>query len=241
MADVTIASFHLIEVGAVRAVPGLTRIGLDRRAVRATSGLVFFRSLGAGNDREMALSFRPDRRAAFAVWRDEAALDEFLDGSDVAHRWFAARSSWHVRLRLIEGHGSWGGGDPLADIEPAAPLGPVVTVTHASIAPRAIPAFTRRSRVVSRSLDDVPGLSAVVGIGELPIGRLGTVAVWSDDASVGRARESWPEHAEAMRLARERGWFVESLFARFAPFHSTGTWSGTDPAARCGEWRDDQG
>jgi hypothetical protein len=82
---------------------------------------------------------------------------------------------------------------------------------------------------VSRSLADVSGLAAVVGVGELPVGRLGTVAGWADEASATRAAEAWTEHADAMRIARERSWFTESLFARFAPFHSTGTWSGIDP------------
>ena len=213
---------------------GLARIGLDRRPLRSTPGLEFWRSLGVGNDRRVALSFRPDRRAVFAVWRDEDALDDFLAASDVARRWLDARASWHVRLCLIEGHGSWAGAEPLADMDRGATEGPVVTVTHASIAVRAVPAFTRRSRVVSRSLGEVSGLRAVVGVGELPIGRLGTVAVWADDAAATRAPTSWPEHVAAMHHARERGWFTESLFARFVPFHSAGTWSGIDPVAHDG-------
>jgi hypothetical protein len=229
MADVTIASFHLIEVGGTRALSGLARIGLDRGPLRSTAGLEFWRSLGVGHDRRMGLSFRPDRRALFAVWSEEDALDDFLAGSDVARRWLEAREAWHVRLHLIEGHGSWAGAEPLVDIDRAPAAGPVVTVTHASIARRALPAFTVRSGIVSRSLDGVSGLRAAVGVGELPVGRLGTVAVWSDDAAATRARASWPEHAEAMRRAREHGWFTESLFARFAPFRSSGTWSGLDP------------
>lgn len=179
----------------------------------------------------MALSFRPDRRALFAVWRDEAALDDFLIGSDVARRWDGARASWHVRLRLIDGSGTWGGVDPLAGMERSAPDGAIVTVTRASIRASAVPGFTRQSRIVSRSLDDLSGLRALVGVGELPIGRLGTVAVWADDATATRALGSWREHAAAMRLAREHGWFGESMFARFTPFGSSGTWSGVDPVA----------
>ena len=231
MADVTIASFHLIEVGAARAMAGVARIGLDRRQLRSTPGLEFWRSLGVGNDRRVALSFRPDRRAVFAVWRDDEALDGFLADSDVARRWLDARASWHVRLRLIEGHGSWAGADPLADMDRAATEGPVMTITHASIAARAVPAFTRRSRVVSRSLGEVPGLRAVVGVGELPVGRLGTVAVWADDAAATRSLTSWPEHVAAMHEAHRGGWFIESLFARFAPVHSSGSWNGIDPVA----------
>jgi hypothetical protein len=228
---VTVASFHLIEVGAARAVASLTRIAVDRRPLRSTAGLVFWRSLGVGSDGRMALSFRPDRRAVFAVWEDDAALDRFLDRSDVALRWADARASWHVRLRLIEGHGTWAGVDPLVGMERVVPVGAVVTVTRATIAPRAVPAFTRRSRIVSRSLDDVPGLRVAVGVGELPVGRLGTVAVWADDTAATNASGSWPEHAEAMREAVARDWFTESMFARFVPVHSSGTWSGVDPVA----------
>ena len=231
MADVAVASFHLVDVGRRRALAGLGRIALDRPELARTPGLLHARSLGAGRDGRMALSFRPDRRALFAVWREEAALDRFLAESDVAARWASAESSWHVRLRLIDGHGRWGGRPILDTIERARGAdGPVVTLTRAAIRPGALPSFLRHGRSVSGSLDGVAGLRAAVGVGEVPLVRLGTVAVWDDDEAARRASVEWSDHAAAMRAAAVDRMFTESLFARFEPFASHGTWAGTDPA-----------
>lgn len=232
MADVAIASFHLVDVGRRRAVAGLARIGLDRRELARMPGLLHARSLGAGDDGRMALSFRPDRRALFAVWSDVAALDRFLAESEVAARWAGAASAWHVRLRLIDGHGRWAGESILDEIEPAVGGGgPVVTLTRAAIRSRALRSFVRHSRSVTRSLGGVDGLRAAVGVGEVPIVRLGTVAVWDDDHAARRASVEWADHAAAMRAAVSDDMFTESLFARFEPFDSRGTWSGRDPVA----------
>ena len=227
MADVAIASFHLIDVGPRRAPAGLARIGLDRRALARTPGLLHARSLGAGRDGRMAMSFRPDRRALFAVWSDEDALDRFLDESEVAARWAAAETSWHLRLRLIEGHGRWAGEPILDEIEPSRGVGgPVVTLTRAAIRPGAVPSFLRHSRSVTNSLDDVAGLRRAVGFGEVPIVRLGTVAVWDDDGAARRAMTAWSDHANAMRAAATDRMFTESLFARFEPI------PGSPPSVR---------
>jgi hypothetical protein len=234
MADVTIASFHLIEVDPRASLAGLARIGLDRRPLAAVNGLRFARRLGAGRDGKMSNSFQPNRRAMFAVWDDDASLDSFLAGHRVADRWSAARSVWHVRLRLIAGHGAWGGEPILEGLERVddterTSTTPVVTVTRASIRPGALVAFGRASRAVTRSLATADGLRMVVGVGELPVARLGTVAVWDDDTSA--TTTGWTAHADAARSALAHRWFSESLFARFAPYGSTGTWSGVDPTA----------
>jgi hypothetical protein len=233
MADVAIASFHLVDVDRRHTWSGLSRIGLDRRGLASSDGLRFWRLLGTGRDDRVAGSFRPTRRALFAVWEDDVALDGFLADSPIAARWESAHEAWHVRLRLISGHGSWGGSSPLTDLEAvgAASSGPVVTLTRAAIRARRVAAFGRHSRAVGRSLGGVPGLRAIVGVGEVPVVRLGTLAVWDDDRSAVAAAAGWSDHAAAMRAAQHDGWFSESLFARFSPYASAGTWSGADPVS----------
>jgi hypothetical protein len=195
---------------------------------------VFWRLMGTGRDGTVAPSFQPTRRAMFAVWRDDAAIDDFLAADEVTRRWSTAVESWHVRLRLIDGHGRWAGADPLATIDRVARHGgPVITLTRAAIAPRALPAFVRASRRLSSDLATAPGLRAVVGIGDVPLMRLGTFAVWDDDAAALAAGGSWGSHADARRRAVTEGWFSESLFARFQPYGASGTWSGHNPIACC--------
>ena len=230
LAHVAIASFHLVEVARRAAPAGIARIGLDRKPLGSVAGLRAAHLLGTGRDGKMAHSFQPTRRALFAVWDDDVALDRFLADHPIAERWRSAAETWHVRLRLVSGHGRWGGVHVLDEVDRAGPHeGPVVTLTRAAIAPRSVVPFTRAARRVSRTISDAPGLRVVVGVGDVPIVRLGTVAVWDDDRAATSASSAWAEHADAMRAAQEGGWFTESLFARFVPYGSEGTWSGRDP------------
>lgn len=222
-----------MDVDRCHAWSGLSRIGLDRRGLASSDGLRFWRLLGTGRDDRVAGTFQPTRRALFAVWEDDVALDGFLAASPIAARWESADEAWHVRLRLISGHGSWGGSAPLTDIESvsAAPSGPVVTLTRAAIRARRVAMFVRHSRAVGRSIGTVSGLRAMVGVGEVPLVRLGTLAVWDDDRSAVAAASGWSDHVSAVQAAQRDQWFSESLFARFSPYASDGTWSGADPVS----------
>lgn len=223
-----LASFHLVrETSAVRT---MSRLGLDRRRLAGVPGLRFWRLLGTGRADDTGPGADLRRSAIFAVWDDEAAHDRFVE--TMRPRWDGALEAWHVRLRGAGGHGRWRGIDVLDGLEPARdPEGPVAIITRADVRPGSWRAFGRAGPAVNTELHGSEGLLAVVGIGEAPVGRLGTFSLWRDVEAARAFARRQPHHLEVVRRTRAERWYSEELFARFEPYASAGSWDGHDPLA----------
>jgi hypothetical protein len=223
-----VASFHLVRDESV--VAAMSHLATDRQRLRRTPGLRFWRLLGTGRGSDTGPSADLRRTALFAVWEDEGSLEQFLGESSVAARWAAMPEQWHVRLRLVGGHGSWRGVDVLDGLTSGSDAGRIAVVTRADVRQSAWLAFRAAGPEVNAELQDAPGLLAVAGVGELPVGRLGTFSLWADMASM-RAFARSAVHADVVRRTRADEWYGEELFARFEPYASSGTWDGRDPLA----------
>lgn len=226
-----VASFHLTTVTPIAAPVGLARLGLDRPFLARVPGLRFWRLLGTGRGTDTGPGADLRRTAMFAVWDDEAALDRFLG------RRLAARpgsiEQYCVRLHGLGGHGRWNDFDVLGAIAAADPTesGPVAVLTRARVRRAHWRTFAAAARLVSAELQQAPGLLAVCGIGEAPLGRQATFSLWRSAEDARRFATGTAEHVTAVRRTRTEGWYGEELFASFAPFDPTGTWSGVDPLA----------
>ncbi len=109
----------------------MRHMAFDRPVLRRTPGLLFWRLLGTGRGPSTTLGADLRRWALLAVWRDERALEEFLECSPIPARWRReAVETWHVRLAPISSRGRWNGVEPFipASFAPApftpAPLTP---------------------------------------------------------------------------------------------------------------------
>ena len=225
-----IASFHLATWPG--ALDALARLGTDRLRLKDVEGLVFWRLLGTGSGSNTSQGANLKRTAFFAVWKNEQCLQQFLDHHPIAQRWNRADESWHVKLRGVGGHGSWRGFAVVNELVRGETDGPIAMITRADVRPRSWKAFRRAGGPVNTELHQSEGLLAVVGIGEAPIGRLGTFSLWSSLEAMRRFASQAPQHQAVVERTRNEQWYGEELFARFEPYDSAGTWDGVDPLAR---------
>jgi hypothetical protein len=222
-----IGSFHLVRHRSTLAA--MSHLGPSRVALRRTPGLRFWRVLGTGDGHHTGPGADLQRTALFSIWDDEAALDRFQ-----SRAWPRALEAWHVRLRAAGGHGAWRGHAVLAEIDqaPDDARGPIAIITRADVKRHSWRAFNAAGPAVSDELNASPGLLAVVGVGEAPVGRLGTFSLWDSYSSARRFAYTQPNHRKVITATRDGGWYGEELFARFQPFASSGTWDGIDPLRR---------
>ncbi|MGI9646738.1 MAG: spheroidene monooxygenase [Ilumatobacteraceae bacterium] len=226
-----IASFHLVRERASRVPFVYPRLATDRPALKRVDGLHFWRLLGTGAGNNTGPSVDVRRSALFAVWEDDAALDDFMADHRIVERWSRAGEAWHVRLRSLGGHGTWRGFDPLDGMEQGSRDGAIAVVTRADVRRGAWRDFGRAGNEVDAELHAAAGLIDVVGIGEAPVGRLATFSLWESLTAARDFAYSMPRHQQVIEETRDGDWYSEELFVRFEPYGSSGTWNGRDPLA----------
>jgi hypothetical protein len=82
---------------------------------------------------------------------------------------------------------------------------------------------------VSDELARSEGLRLRLGIGEAPVGLQGTFSIWRSQADLLAFAYRGEAHQQVVRRTRERGWYAEELFARFAVLDLAGTYQGIAP------------
>ncbi|MBS2937234.1 hypothetical protein KDN32_05725 [Nocardioides sp. J2M5] len=222
----TLHSFHLAEVPAHVGARALLGSGLASDGLDHAECLSLMR-LGAPTVSPDRLQLR--RLAVFAQWRDENALDAFLDRDPVGRR---LADGWHVRLEFLR---RW---STLAAL-PGLPVRagawdqdePVVAVTLARMRLPEVPRFLRHGKPVERLVRDHPGVTLALAAVRPPR-TISTFSVWRTvremEAMVhGRSQVAQPaRHASAMAERERRDFHHEFATYRFRPLSEHGAWQG---------------
>ncbi len=220
-----VAVLVLADIAPAHRLWGWSRIVKGPQALQGHKQLAFAKVMGSGFEGGFGLRPSVSRQGLFAVFQSLDAADEFMDQSDLVHSYRQRASECCVlALRAWSCRGSWDG-TALALSAQQAVAGPVAALTRASIAVRKASDFWRYAPASQASLETAAGCQLAVGLGEAPFLRQATFTLWDSVAAMDAYARSGP-HLEAIKAAAQRQFFTESMFARFVPIRTEGTWKG---------------
>jgi hypothetical protein len=234
-----IASFHIVEYRKRVFAP-------PKQPAGRVEGLRFWGAFNVGGDfawfREhpsrwrLYPRLRPDFRrwAFYAVWDDDAALDEFMTGSETACAWrHASVQTCHLWLRPNRVRGPWQGMQVLRGFEgPGQPTGPVACIARADLSPRGMLAFwgSAAPHILQHLPDDEEMLLALPLV-DRPYAQPVAFSVWrnADSAMTFVHREGG--HRDAVqRMARSQHDFrARHSSGHFEAYRCEGSWNGRQP------------
>lgn len=188
----------------------------------------FFKLLGTGS--RNGFSVVPDwsTYALLQTWPNERTADEFFKSSSLIQSYKTrATCISTLYMRSAKSKGAWNGINPFERKEvEVTPSDPVAVITRATIAPRRMLDFWKHIPQSETGLVEEKGLLLKKGIGEYPVFQMATFSCWKDESSMMDYAYRSEGHASVIKLAKQRGWFSEDLFARFVPFRCEGQWEG---------------
>lgn len=186
--------------------------------VLACSGIKFVKTLGTGAG--LGFSLWPDfsTYALLTVWEDKATSTAFLEDSKLMKR-FISRSATqqHFLLHPLQSHGLWGKTNPFIatprDLKPNEQIG---IITRATLRPSRLVEFWSAVPKASKAIQKAKGVLWYKGIGEWPLVQQATFSIWESLEDVKAFAYKHTDHAAIVKKTRQRNWYKEDLFARFA-------------------------
>jgi len=188
-------------------------MAVDRFALRRSSNVGFYKSLGTGKGETFTPADADSLRWGLIAQVHDI---ETFDQSPLIKRWRKKSvKEFRVILDPISSHGKWAGKEPFTPIVKTWD-GPVAAITRARIKWHQNVRFWNSVPPVTISLKSAPGLLAAIGIGEAPIGLQGTFSLWESSAALKNFAYKGAAHQKAISDTSSYNWYSEELFARFA-------------------------
>jgi len=219
-----ILSIHLADAGSLRAIATLReRLSNCRVPEPIWAQRAFTVPLAVGPRRPPV----PDGTALLAAWSDDETLDTAITTDE------RLSAGWHARLRPLRSVGTWSGlpGLPRADRDTATEAeadDPVAVLTLGRLRLRRTVPFVRASHPAE--LQALADPAVVFGTAlACPPRIVATFSLWRTTREMRRyATGTHQPHLDAMRAHTRSPFHHESLFARFRPYGSIGTFHGRD-------------
>lgn len=204
---------------------GFMRFVLGRFPLRHVPGLRFSKILGSGQDGGFGLRPSASRQGLFCIFDRLDQAEEFLNHSPVVASYQRHSNEFFCAiLSAFSVKGSWSG-QTIHTTAPEPETGPIAALTRASIRPSKAAQFWKNSPPAEQSLGHATGCLLAVGLGEAPIFRQATFSIWESIDAMNRYARTGA-HMDAIRASLNGQHFSESMFVRFTPLLTRGTWKG---------------
>ena len=189
----------------------------------------FWKLMGSGKNAQVDLA--PDYKhwAVMTTWDNREDCDDFYTNSFVM-KWFRffAAESFTTLLKPLSSHGLWSSVEPFEiDKSGKNHVGKIAVITRAAINFNKLKEFRRNVKRAADAMRIAPGFILSAGIGENPFFDQATFSIWTDTESMKNYAYKSFDHSDVIKLTRERQWYKEELFARFAIVDSWGALNGT--------------
>ncbi|WP_231491843.1 DUF3291 domain-containing protein [Pedobacter sp. Leaf170] len=185
----------------------------------------FWKLMGAGKDAQVDLG--PDFKhwAILTAWENKADCDDFYKHS-FPIKWFRmfGIEEFTVLLKPLTSHGLWSGKQPFK-IEKSNEnkSGKVAVITRAAIKLNKRKEFRDNISRAAKEMRKAEGFIISAGVGENPYLDQATFSIWENVEAMKNYAYKSVDHSDVIKLTRQRKWYSEELFARFAIIQCTGS------------------
>ena len=218
------AVLGLIDIASNSRGWGFSRYILGKRPFQQIAGLQFCKVLGSGMNGGFSTTPSLTKQGFFCVFDSKHNADLFQKSSSIikayqdhAHEFFIAS------VQAYSSRGSWSGFAMSCSNTSSPSMGPIASLTRASIKPSKAIAFWKRAKPAEDAVAHASGKILTAGVGEAPYFRQATFTIWDNAQSLEQYAQQGA-HLAAIKAAYGESYFSESMFTRFRVIEAQGVW-----------------
>jgi len=220
------AVLGLIDIASRSRGWGFLRYILGKYPFQQIPGLQFCKVLGSGFNGGFSTKPSLTKQGFFCVFDSVHNATRFEESSSIlkayqdhAHEFFLAS------VQAYSSRGSWSGFS-MSCSDPTPPVvGPIASLTRASIRPSKARQFWAKAKPAEDAIAMASGKILTAGVGEAPYFRQATFTIWNNAQSLDQYAQQGA-HLSAIKAAYGQSYFSESMFTRFRVLKAEGIWQG---------------